>query len=217
MWDRDVAGDAAREATRLGQTLATELAKHGIDFSFTPVLDVDHGPSTVIGDRAFQPQPERDRAPCGSRCVAGFVPAAWRRSASIFRGMDFVAADSHTEMPVDPRPLADIAASDLVPFAAVDQMRARSHHARACGLSGGRRRAGRLLAQVAAGHPARASRLRRPHFPPTISGWRLAEGAGDIVARADASVAAGCDMVLACNDFAAIDTLIAHWKPPPEP
>ncbi len=55
-WDRDVAG-AGRDATRIGSTLARELAAHGIDFSFTPVLDLDYGASSVIGDRAFHRNP----------------------------------------------------------------------------------------------------------------------------------------------------------------
>src|SRR6185369_17935323 len=56
MWDRDVAA-ATKEAIRLGRTLGAELAAHGVDFSFTPVLDIAHGPSAVIGDRAFHSNP----------------------------------------------------------------------------------------------------------------------------------------------------------------
>ena len=48
-------------------------------------------------------------------------------------------------------------------------------------------------------------------------GMAAAEGVGDIVARARASLAAGCDMVLACNDFEAIEALMASWKPAPNP
>src|SRR5439155_91699 len=55
-WDRDVS-EAGREATRLGWTLSSELRARGIDFSFAPVLDLDHGASGVIGDRAFHRNP----------------------------------------------------------------------------------------------------------------------------------------------------------------
>src|SRR4029434_10514125 len=44
-----------------------------------------------------------------------------------------------------------------------------------------------------------------------------AHGAGDIVARADLATRAGCDMVLACSDFAAMDMLLDRWQPSPPP
>ena len=44
-----------------------------------------------------------------------------------------------------------------------------------------------------------------------------AHSAGDVVARADAAIDAGCDVVLLCNDFAAIDDLLARFAPPPQP
>ena len=46
------AGLAAARAA--GFVLAAELRACGVDFSFTPVLDLDYGPSRVIGDRALQ-------------------------------------------------------------------------------------------------------------------------------------------------------------------
>jgi beta-N-acetylhexosaminidase len=49
---------AAREAAAdLGYLLAAELRACGVDYSFTPVLDLDWGPSGVIGDRAFHKNP----------------------------------------------------------------------------------------------------------------------------------------------------------------
>ena len=42
-------------------------------------------------------------------------------------------------------------------------------------------------------------------------------GDGDTVARAEAAVVAGCDVVLTCNDFAAADDLLSRWTPPPQP
>ena len=40
---------------------------------------------------------------------------------------------------------------------------------------------------------------------------------GDIVARAVAAQAAGCDIVLACNDMAAADQLLDRWRPETDP
>jgi beta-N-acetylhexosaminidase len=46
-------------------------------------------------------------------------------------------------------------------------------------------------------------------------GMAGAQGVGDLIARAEASLAAGCDMVLACNDFAGADHLLANFGPAP--
>src|SRR5260370_42378101 len=66
-WDHDAPG-AADEAERLGRIIASELAAHGIDFSFTPVLDLDHGQSSVIGDRAFHRNPGAVAELAGALC-----------------------------------------------------------------------------------------------------------------------------------------------------
>ena len=57
LWDRD--REAARVAAQAAAyIIAAELAAHGVDFSFTPVLDLDYGASSVIGDRALHSSPE---------------------------------------------------------------------------------------------------------------------------------------------------------------
>ncbi len=56
LWMRDAMA-ATDAATGCGFVLGAELRACGVDLSFTPVLDLDHGPSGVIGDRAFHRDP----------------------------------------------------------------------------------------------------------------------------------------------------------------
>ena len=86
LWDRDIAG-AAREAARIGRTIAGELRAHGVDFSFTPVLDLDHGESTVIGDRALHRNPNAVAHLAVGAPRRDCVRAEWPLWASIFRDM----------------------------------------------------------------------------------------------------------------------------------
>ena len=64
MWLHDGKGGAGsgahaatNAATACGYVLGAELRACGVDFSFTPVLDLDFGDSSVIGDRAFGRDP----------------------------------------------------------------------------------------------------------------------------------------------------------------
>jgi beta-N-acetylhexosaminidase len=215
LWDQDVAG-AAREARRLGFVLASELRERGVDFSFTPVLDLDHGTSGVIGNRAFHRNPNAVAhlaAAFGDGLAAGGMAGVGKH----FPGHGFVVADSHDELPRDDRVLAQIATDDLVPFAT---------------LIGRRSLAAIMPAHVV--YPAvdaKAAGFSRVWLRDILRnrlgfdglvisddlGMAGALTEGDIVARADAAIAAGCDLVLSCNDHAATDDMLARWKSEPAP
>jgi beta-N-acetylhexosaminidase len=214
LWDRDTAA-AAAEAARLGEILARELRAHALDFSFTPVLDLDFGSSSVIGDRALHGNPNAvaHLASCLRRGLrAGGCAAVGKH----FPGHGFVVADSHVDIPVDERPLAALLADDLIPFANL----ARE------GLEAVMP-AHVVYPQVDA-QPAGFSRVwlqdilrGRLGFDGMIFsddlGMAGAHAAGDIVARAEAAITAGCDMVLTCNDTAAADALLSRWRAPELP
>ena len=104
--------DAARAA---GHVLAAELRACGVDLSFTPVLDLDHGESGVIGDRALHRDP-RVVSLLAQSLVLGLLQAGMHNCGKHFPGHGFVRADSHLEIPVDDRPLERILRDDARPY-----------------------------------------------------------------------------------------------------
>src|SRR5436305_1569082 len=97
----------------MGWLMAAELRAHGVDISFAPCVDLDHGVS-FIGDRAFHALPDA----VGQLAVAwmhGMRDAGMAATAKHFPGHGAVVADSHLTLPVDRRPLPDLA-PDLAPY-----------------------------------------------------------------------------------------------------
>ncbi|MGO3770910.1 MAG: beta-N-acetylhexosaminidase, partial [Vreelandella alkaliphila] len=98
-----------------GWLLGMEMAACGLDISFAPVLDVESGISSVIGDRSFSTDPTHVAA-LGQCFINGLHEAGMAAVGKHFPGHGGVAADSHVALPVDDRPLALIKQRDLVPF-----------------------------------------------------------------------------------------------------
>lgn len=218
LWDQDhvAALDAARAT---GQVLAWELLAHGVDLSFTPVLDLDYGVSRAIGNRAFHRDPQAVAA-LAQALVAGMAEAGMGCVGKHFPGHGYVEADSHHEVPVDARDFDTLWAHDIAPY---------------------RHRLGRQLTGVMPAHviypvadpspqpqPAGFSPFwlkdvlrQRLGFQGLIFSDDLnmegARVAGDIVGRAMAAYDAGCDMLLVCNrpDLAA--ELLDRWAPVLDP
>ena len=112
-------GERALEAMNIanaaGLVLGSELRACGVDFSFTPVLDLDWGESGVIGDRAFAQDPRMVTA-LAQALMAGLRQAGVRNCGKHFPGHGFVKADSHTESPVDKRSRKAIELDDAAPY-----------------------------------------------------------------------------------------------------
>jgi beta-N-acetylhexosaminidase len=191
--DPDAACAAARD---VGVVLASELRACGVDFSFAPVLDLDHGRSAVIGHRAFHADGATVARLAGA-LIEGLGDAGMASVGKHFPGHGWAEADSHHALPEDARTLAAIEAADLVPFARL-----------ASRLDGVM--PAHLVYPAIDPDPAGFSRFwlqdvlrTRIGFAGTIFSDDLtmagAHGAGDIVARAHAAFDAGCDMVLVCN------------------
>ena len=114
LWMRDalVATDAASAA---GYVLGAELRACGVDLAYTPVLDLDHGGSAVIGDRAFH-RDARVATLLAKSLMHGLLLSGMHNCGKHFPGHGFVKADSHHEIPVDKRSLKAILADDAKPY-----------------------------------------------------------------------------------------------------
>jgi beta-N-acetylhexosaminidase len=203
LWGRDVLA-ATKAATDVGFVLAAELRACGVDLSFTPVLDLDHGPSGVIGDRAFH-RDARVVTLLAKSLNHGLALAGMANCGKHFPGHGFAAADSHVAIPVDDRGLKEILAEDAAPY---DWL----------GLSLAGVMPAHVIYPKVDKHPAGFSKkwlsiLRNDmNFQGVIFSDDLSmEGAsvaGSVVDGAHAALSAGCDMVLICNSPDKADQLL---------
>ena len=106
---------ATNAATACGFVLGAELRACGVDFSFTPVLDLDFGESGVIGDRAFARDP-RVVSLLAKSLMHGLMQSGMANCGKHFPGHGHVKADSHVDIPVDQRSLKAILADDAAPY-----------------------------------------------------------------------------------------------------
>lgn len=204
LWERDVL-QATKTATATGFVLAAELRACGVDLSFTPVLDLDHGESGVIGDRAFH-RDARVVTLLAKSLNQGLLLAGMANCGKHFPGHGFVKADSHVAIPVDERSLKAIMAEDAAPY---DWL----------GMSLSAVMPAHVIYPKVDKHPAGFSKkwlsiLRNQmQFEGVIFSDDLSmEGAsvaGSVLDGAHAALTAGCDMVLICNSPDKADRLLA--------
>jgi len=221
MWLRDgKAGEGAgamqatNAATACGFVLGAELRACGVDFSFTPVLDLDFGESSVIGDRAFARDP-RVVSLLAKSLMHGLHMSGMGNCGKHFPGHGYVKADSHTDIPVDKRSLKAILADDAAPYRWLNTTLSSVMPAHVIYPKVDARPAGfssRWLNEILRGQLGFGGAIFSDDL--SMAGARLLDGAEVTYTQAAvAALAAGCDMVLLCNQSldggAAVDELIS--------
>jgi beta-N-acetylhexosaminidase len=211
----DIEPDAGLDlARRLGWLMAAELRAHGVDLSFAPCVDLDYGASEVIGDRALDAR----SAVVAQLAVAyahGMRDAGMAATAKHFPGHGAVVADSHAALPVDRRELADLQ-EDIAPYRLLianglaGVMAAHVVYPGVDALPASF--SARWVTQILRGE----LRFQGAVFTDDLS-MGGAAGVGDLLTRAQLALAAGCDMLLVCNDRAGVITLIERLDPEPAP
>lgn len=199
LWMKDQLA-ATNAATACGYVLGAELRACGVDFSFTPVLDLNWGESGVIGDRAFGRDP-RVVTLLAKSLMHGLLQAGVANCGKHFPGHGFVKADSHTDIPVDRRSLKALLADDAAPYewlntALTSVMPAHVIYpkvdARPAGFSE------KWLTYILRGQLGFGGAIFSDDL--SMAGARLIDGKE--VSYTEAAVTAlnaGCDMVLLCN------------------
>lgn len=197
--------DAAEQG---GWLMAAECLALGIDISFAPVLDIDQGISSIIGDRSFHRSIE-GVVQLASAWMRGMKRAGMAATGKHFPGHGGIAADSHLELPVDERDYVTLRQRDVVPF---------------------ERLIANKLAAIMMAHvvypefdPLPASFSPRWIRQELREGLRFhgavfcddlsmegAAGLGDYTARARQALAAGCDMLPVCNNRAGVEQILSN-------
>jgi beta-N-acetylhexosaminidase len=200
--------DALGLAQSVGWLMASELRAVGVDFSFAPCVDLDYGVSEIIGDRAFHSDPDSVAA-LAIATLSGMREAGMAAIAKHFPGHGAVVADSHVALPVDRREFADlepdirpyrplidnnlpgIMAAHVV-FPAVDALPASLSKRWITGV---------LRGELGFHGCVFADDL-------TMAG---AAAFGDVMARVDLSLDAGCDVLPICNDRHSVELVLGRF------
>ena len=186
--------------------MASEMRAVGVDLSFAPVVDLARG-NRAIGERAFAADPQVV-SELVQAYLRGMHLAGMAATLKHFPGHGSVAEDTHFDAAIDPRPLDELLATDLLPFAD--------------GIAAGAEAV--MMAHVTYPavdpRPAGYSRIWIEGVLRTEFGFRgvvigddigmaAAEEQGSIAARIEAHLDAGCDLLLACSPLIVDEALAA--------
>lgn len=199
--------EAVALARTVGWIMGAELRAMGIDLSFAPCVDLDWGVSEVIGDRAFHKKPAVVAELAGA-LAHGLRDAGMAAVAKHFPGHGAVVADSHLHLPVDRREFGDVL-DDMQPYEVLSRnriigavMMAHIIYTETDSMPAG-------FSSYWIGNQLRGQLgFDGAVFCDDLS-MEAAAPYGSVPQRAALALAAGCDMVLVCNDRHAASTTVA--------
>ncbi len=202
--------EALTAARHVGFVLASELRARGVDYSFTPVLDLDYGPSRVIGDRAFHRDPAVVTA-LADALATGLRKGGMGSCGKHFPGHGYVIPDSHIELPVDDRGLAAIQ-EDLQPYRelALDAVMAAHviYNCMDCNTA--------VFSNKWINYLRNDVKFNGVVFTDDLS-MAGAGVVGGMLKRVETAYRAGCDMLLVCNAPDAVAEVLDNWRPEIDP
>jgi beta-N-acetylhexosaminidase len=211
LYERDQQA-AIRASEEHAWVMASEMRAIGIDISFAPVVDLARG-NRAVGERAFHADPQIT-SELSQAYLRGMRLAGMAATIKHFPGHGTVAEDTHFDAAVDPRPLDELLANDLVPFAdavasgAEAVMMAHVVYPGVDALAAGYSR--RWIEDVLRGELG----FRGVVIGDDI-GMAAAEQVGSIGARIEAHLLAGCDLLLACSPAIVDEAIAASAHAPP--